>query len=176
MTGDAMSSLLAIAGALALLRAAGVKAARLEEFRRVFSAYDPMVHPRFAAPLWIVAEVVAAGALLVAWEWRYLPAAVVVGIATGAVSRRLLQGASHDCGCGGAAHSISSRILVRNGALVVAAAVLTFVDAGAANARTLLLAASIGALAGFASVGHSRASSAEPLRRTRPIVERVSGF
>lgn len=171
--------ILPVVAAVLLLRMALIKIRDFHHFHGVVRQYQPAVPTHLAARAWVAAEVVAAATILLPVDWRYVPAAAVVGSAGGAVGKRLLQHATHSCGCGSGDRPIDWMILVRNAALVLILAGLTLAGAGASVATSLGLAASFSFVVGFLLVGRSVpqvAESAPPVAREPIVVEKVQSF
>lgn len=172
-----MANVFPVLAGVLMLGVAVTKIGRFHDFRKTVSAYEPWIDERVTAVSWIAIEATAAILLFVPQDWRFSPAAAVVGIASGAVARRVTQGASHDCGCGGRTHAVSWRILARNAILLAGGAYLSFSTIGTDAARSVLLVAAVGVSLGFVSVGHvRRAPRRTSLPHPRPTIEKVTGF
>lgn len=137
------------------------------------------------ALVWIGAELIAAVALFTSSPLRFLFAVALVAVATGAVARRVFQGATHDCGCGASEGRIGVRLLVRNVVLIGVGGV-GHLALNTTPLWTLTAAILVAATAGFLAVGRDRPVVAgDQVSRTSqsigrelkdPVLETVEAF
>lgn len=114
-----LAVLLTLAG-VALLANAALKIMRFESFVEAVTRYAPSARPSLVAAAWAGAEMTAAVVLVTPLWCRAVPAAWVIGAATGGLARRTRQGQDHDCGCSSRARKIAPTV-VRNNCLLLSA-------------------------------------------------------
>lgn len=114
-----LAAVLTFAG-VALMANAVLKIMRFESFVEAVNGYAPTARPAFVAATWAASEAAAALFLVTPLWFRVVPAAWLMGAATGGLARRARQGQDHDCGCTSRARRVSPAV-VRNNCLLITA-------------------------------------------------------
>ena len=131
------------------------KIRRYSAFRRALRGYGLWTKNLSAAAwAWIALEAGVGAWLLLSPIYRFVPFAGVLGLATGAMGRRVRQGVNHDCGCSAKPHLLSWRLIVKNLTLVaVGMTVSQWIDGPSATGLAAVTFG-LGAVVGAGTVGH----------------------
>lgn len=132
------------------------KIRRYPDFKSALRQYDLWPSSLTLASCgWITAEALTGAWLITGPVHRLLPLAAAMGIASGAIARRVQQGASHDCGCSSNPHRVSARLVLKNLVLASVALGLAYLVEGSAATAWAFGGLVTGCGVGAATVGHS---------------------
>ena len=143
-----------VAGLLLVMNAAS-KVLAFSSFVGFVDMYEPALPARVMAFAWVCAEAAAGLILMLPVKANWIPLAIALGSATGAVARRAIQGRDHDCGCFRRTRPVSMKT-VRNNALLVLFIWMIGTAAGGWEAGAVAGGGiALGAVVAFMTVGRS---------------------
>lgn len=130
----------------------------------------------YLARVWGLTEFGAGLFLLLPIDYRYVPASLLISAASGAVLRRVAQGANHDCGCSSKRHPIGPSLIVRNIGAIALLGSGSFQLMDSSGSALLVMAAMVGFGLGYLLVGsRPRPVTAGPLSAPA-VLETVRHF